>query len=186
MTSRTVAAVAAVICLAGVSAVRVQTQAAAGSQDIMPSLLAEVRGLRAAMEQMAAAGPRVQLALGRLQLQEQRLMSASKRLEDTRTRLADMQRSVTEQQEQLALMETAMKAGAGSGAGAIHGGDKPTAEQLEEMQRHFKGQIERTSADIVRLTNDEALLANDVAGEQARWNDFNQRLEELERSLARR
>src|SRR5688500_17334618 len=111
MTSRTVAVVAAVIALGGLSVVRAQTQAAAGSQDIMPSLLAEVRGLRAAMEQMAAAGPRVQLALGRLQLQEQRLMEAAKRLEGTRTRLAEMQRSVAEQQEQLGLMETAMKAG---------------------------------------------------------------------------
>ena len=41
--------------------------------DVLNALLAEVRGLRAAMEQMSSAGPRVQLALGRLQLQEQRV-----------------------------------------------------------------------------------------------------------------
>ena len=39
----------------------------------MPALLQEVRGLRAAIEQMTASASRVQLALGRLQLQEQRL-----------------------------------------------------------------------------------------------------------------
>src|SRR3972149_2796185 len=33
--------------------------------DVLPALLTEVRGLRAAIEQMASAGPRVQLALGR-------------------------------------------------------------------------------------------------------------------------
>jgi hypothetical protein len=36
--------------------------------DVLSALLVEVRGLRAAMEQLGAAGPRVQLALGRLQL----------------------------------------------------------------------------------------------------------------------
>ena len=35
-------------------------------EEDLPALLVEVRGLRAAMEQMASAGPRVQLALGRV------------------------------------------------------------------------------------------------------------------------
>ena len=46
----------------------------AGQQpDVLNALLVEVRGLRSAMEQLAAAGPRVQLTMGRLQLQEQRI-----------------------------------------------------------------------------------------------------------------
>ena len=47
-------------------------QPTAGS-DTLAALMVEVRGLRAAMEQMASAGPRVQLGLGRVQLQEQRI-----------------------------------------------------------------------------------------------------------------
>ena len=52
------------------------------------ALLTEVRGLRHAMEQMAAAGPRVQLALGRLQLQEQRVNTLVRRLETVRDALS--------------------------------------------------------------------------------------------------
>ena len=57
-------------------------------RDIMPALLQEVRGLRAAMEQMTSAGSRVQLALGRLQLQEQRLNAANGRSTEIRSQLA--------------------------------------------------------------------------------------------------
>ena len=42
--------------------------AVTSNQDTLAALLVEVRGLRAAMEQMASAGPRVQLAFGRLQM----------------------------------------------------------------------------------------------------------------------
>ena len=39
------------LVLVGIAAVHAQSPGTAGSQDIMPALLAEVRGLRAAMEQ---------------------------------------------------------------------------------------------------------------------------------------
>ena len=52
----------------------------------MPELLAEVRGLRAAIEQMTSSASRVQLALGRLQLQEPRLNAANGRLAGIRVR----------------------------------------------------------------------------------------------------
>ena len=71
-----------------------------GPRDIMPALLQEVRGLRAAMEQMTSAGARVQLALGRLQLQEQRLNAANGRLAEIRVQLAGTQRRAAELQEQ--------------------------------------------------------------------------------------
>ena len=51
------------------SAAQVASRTSSSPQeDVLPALLTEVRGLRAAMEQMASAGPRVQLALGRVQL----------------------------------------------------------------------------------------------------------------------
>jgi hypothetical protein len=49
--------------------------------DVLTALLIEVRGLRAAMQQMASAGPRSQLALGRVQLQEQRIEAQFRRLD---------------------------------------------------------------------------------------------------------
>src|SRR5207253_1944253 len=56
-------------------------------QDVMKDLLVEVRGLRAAIEQMAGAGPRIQLAMGRLQLQEQRVNTYLRQLETVRESL---------------------------------------------------------------------------------------------------
>ena len=48
------------------------TRQSSPQEDVLPALLTEVRGLRAAMEQMASEAPRVQLALGRVQIQQQR------------------------------------------------------------------------------------------------------------------
>ena len=42
------------------------------------------------------------------------------------------------------------------------------------------------AAEVQRLQNDEGMLLQDINGEQNRWTEFNQRLEELERSLPRR
>ncbi len=68
---------------------------AAQGQDVLPALLVEVRGLRAAMEAMASSGPRVQLALGRLQLQEQRVNNLLRRLETARAASRPLSRRMT-------------------------------------------------------------------------------------------
>ena len=73
-----------------------EAQVASSSPDVLSALLVEVRGLRSAMEQMASAGPRVQLALGRLQLQEQRVNTLVRRLEDARTSLAQARTGLEE------------------------------------------------------------------------------------------
>jgi hypothetical protein len=177
---------AAALLVAGIATARAQTQEPAQSSNILPALLTEVRGLRAAMEQMASAGARVQLALGRLQLQEQRLNTAIARLDATRTRLAELQRSAVDEQEQLAMFETMFKdSGTRMTATGLHG-DEPDPKQLEMMLRDQRRGIARTAAEIQRLTAEEATLTNDVAAEQARWTEFNQRIEELERGLTRR
>lgn len=59
-----VSGVALVIAAAAGGPFVVRAQQATTPPDVLVGLLVEVRGLRAAMEQMASAGPRVQLALG--------------------------------------------------------------------------------------------------------------------------
>lgn len=143
-------------------------------QSILPALLSEVRGLRAAMEQMASAGPRVQLALGRLQLQEQRLNTLIRRLDTTRESLASAQRELAARQSEFAHLDHQLK------AGAID--ERAHAEAVLEMKRA----VASSAADVQRLTAEEASIANDIVSEQGRWTDINQRLEELERALGRR
>jgi hypothetical protein len=162
---------ALIITTIAVKAARTQEQ-----PGILPSLLAEVRGLRTAIEQMASAGPRVQLALGRLQLQEQRLNTLFMKLDGVREKLAISQRQASQNQMQIEQADNALR-------------DAATPERREEMARMIsalKMEITNSQAESQRLSVEEASIAADVASEQNRWNDFNQRLEELERTLGKR
>src|SRR6476620_8025358 len=73
---------------------RVAAQAPQAGPDVLPALLEEVRGLRAAMEQMASAGPRIQLFTSRLQLQETRISNMLRRLDGVRDSLAPLQQDL--------------------------------------------------------------------------------------------
>ena len=168
------------VLLAGWTVLRAQTPAprGPGSADIMPALLEEVRGLRASLEQMSSAGARVQLALGRLQLQEGRLNASLKRQDEVRQRLAEALKHQAEVQQQVAGLDREFKEQARRGRG-----EGPTPEQIEDMRAHHRQQLAIFNADVQRLTAEEATIATDIANEQARWIEFNQRLEDLERAL---
>jgi chromosome segregation ATPase len=170
MRTRTLVSIVLIVAAIAVTATRAQEQ-----PGILPSLLVEVRGLRAAIEQMASAGPRVQLALGRLQLQEQRLNTLIVKLDGIREKLASNQRHASQRQLQMSQMETAIK-------------DAPNAEEREQanhMLVMLKGEITDAQTEVQRLTAEEATTAAEISSEQNRWNDFNQRLEELERALGK-
>ena len=171
MRTRTlVVGIALIVAALAVTATRAQEQ-----PGILPSLLVEVRGLRAAIEQMASAGPRVQLALGRLQLQEQRLNTLIVKLDGIRDKLVMNQRQAVQRQQQMAQLEMAVR-------------DAPNAEEREQANHMIvmmKGEITDAQTEVQRLTVEEATTAAEISSEQNRWNDFNQRLEELERALGR-
>jgi tetrahydromethanopterin S-methyltransferase subunit G len=151
-------------------------QGPTGNADVLASLLAEVRGLRAAIENLASAGPRVQLAIGRLQLQEQRVNTALRRLDDLHGRRMEVERELAQLRSELA-----------RGQEIVERTSDPTERQGVEMQaKMLKDGIARGSRDVQRLTVEEADAAAVVTAEQGRWNEINQRLEELERALARR
>jgi hypothetical protein len=54
---------------------------------------------------------------------------------------------------------------------------------MEEAWPRLKGEEAQTAAELQRLQGDENTLLQDITNEQSRWTEFNQRLEELERSL---
>jgi hypothetical protein len=84
---------------------------AAQNQDTMRELLVEVRGLRAAMEQLASAGPRVQLMFGRLQLQEQRINEQLRKVDVVRAQLTKAQGEEASQRAQIRGFEEALQRG---------------------------------------------------------------------------
>jgi hypothetical protein len=145
-------------------------------QDILPALLAEVRGLRAVMEQMASAGPRVQLALGRLQLQEQRVNNLLRRLETTRTGLSVAQREEEKLRQTLVELEAASRT-------AEDANDRKQAGQEFHM---VKPAHARFVADVQRLQLEESNVLQELASEQGRWTDINRQMEQLEGALTKR
>lgn len=153
-----------------------QAGASASSQtDVVGALLTEVRALRVAMEQMAAAGPRIQLALGRLQLQEQRVTALVRRLETVRGDIAAAQREYDMAAARVRSLQRALRESA----------DPAERKQAEAMHDEHQREYQRTGTELQRLQGEESALNVEISGEQSRWNDINRRLEELERTLGR-
>jgi chromosome segregation ATPase len=144
------------------------------SQDVMSALLVEVRGLRAAMERMASAGPRVQLAMGQLQLQEQRVTTMLRRLDTIRDQKTNAERESTDVRSRVEQLEEA----------ADRAEDPKARKQAALEVLELKRMVERNATDLQRFATEEAELSNAIAAEQSRWADINRRLEELERSLS--
>jgi len=144
--------------------------------DVLTALFIEVRGLRAAMEQMASAGARVQLALGRLQLQEQRVSNLVRRLEAVKASLSDTQRGLEGTERRMKGLDEISRE-------SVDPQERRAAEQELSV---LKPEVTRLSAEVQRLLGEETSLTQDIANEQNRWTEFNSRLEELERSLGRR
>lgn len=165
------------VLVAGVIAGRnaVHAQPARASEDVLPALLAEVKGLRAAMEQIAGAGPRVQLFVGRLQLQEGRIAAMIRRLDTVRDALADARQHLEQVKGALKMFN-------------MEGADNPSQKKVEIpfLFGNLKEGVATAEANVARLVAEEAQLANDVATEQARWVEINRRLDELEKELGKR
>jgi chromosome segregation ATPase len=147
--------------------------------DVLAALLTEVRGLRAAMETMASAGPRIQLAMGRLQLQEQRMTALATRLDEVRDRRATVEREVTLHKQRIASLEESLRETTLPGQG-------PPRQEVEQALKEVRAEHSAAAANMQRLQSEEAALSQDLAAEQGRWSEINQRLEELDRTLGDR
>jgi hypothetical protein len=165
---------AAIVLVAGGSLWTRTAAQAPKTDDVLTALLVEVKGLRAAMEQMAGAGPRVQLFVGRLQLQEGRIAGMIRRLDTVRDALTKA-RQETEQ------VRAAMK------MFNMEAADNPEKkEDIPFLFDNMKVGLANAEANVARLMAEEAQLTNDVSTEQARWVEINRRLDELEKELGKR
>ena len=99
-----------------------------------------------------------------------------RRLEGVRDKLAAEQELLTRAADEVKGLEAAVTAG-----------NSPIPrEELSHMISHTKRAVEERKVTVARLTGEEAQLTQDLTLEQGRWNDINQRLDELERMLAKR
>ena len=137
---------------------------AAPAADPIAALTSELRALRAEIAETARANIRLQLLVARLQLQEQRIIYLDRQRNDMSARLAGIQ------QQRMAL----------EGAVKMFGGSAPDNDVADGIKAQLAAQ-QTQERDIRAQEND---LLNSIAGEQARWSDLSNRLEELERSLS--
>jgi chromosome segregation ATPase len=165
--------IAALVAAGGVWLHARQTAPASNDQ-VLQALLVEVRGLRAAMEQMASAGPRVQLFASRLQLQEARINTMIRRLENVRDSLTSAQQEVGNSVDRQRHLEEQLATP----------GDHPNRQEIADMLTGLKRERTDLQAKVTRLTAEEAQLTQDLSVEQARWTDINSRLDELEKTLS--
>jgi len=167
-----VAALVAASAWAGRTAVRAQQTSPAG-MDVLTALLQEVKGLRAAMEQMATSNAHAQLLVGRLQLQESRMNSMIRRLDTVRDEHAKAQTAYDHIKGSLQMLE------------GDHAPNDMPAGDKDNVLAGLKHEMESAKAGVDRWAAEEAQLTSDLTAEQARWIDINQRLDDLERSLKR-
>ena len=139
------------------------------------ALVTEVRALRTELGAMASASVRSQLLVARVQLQEQRLVHLDRQRGEVSGKLGEAVRART-------MLEGQMKNFAEPSA-------RTTPEQrrdMENMLGGLKAQVDAMQAGENALRAEESTLLNAIATEQARWSDFNGRLDQLEQSLPRR
>jgi chromosome segregation ATPase len=141
--------------------------------DVTAALLVEVRGLRAAIEQLASSNARIQLAIGRLQIQEQRVNALLRQQMEVRQRLADAERAQAEGEARLADLADVVR----------------TISEPGERQAIVQeiGALKMTVAAgitaLQKMRSDDADLSGLVSTEQGRWNAINEELDSLNRVL---
>jgi hypothetical protein len=174
MNRKTIAAVCiSIVCLAGVAGVlSAQGTASQQASATMDDLVAEIRGLRADLAQSASATIRSQLLVARLQVQEQRINGIARQITETQTELAAMRQATS-------AMGVRFKEVQEHGASA----SEEDRRAIEELKRELGPQLEHFQQRIQELAGREGELIQQFSLEQARWSEFNDRLDALERSL---
>jgi hypothetical protein len=165
--------VAASVALAGAYTAKAGQQQP-GPADTITALLGEVHALRIAMEQSASVQPRVQLTLARLNIEEQRIAQLAGQLERARQELAGNSLRLLQLSNELENAEGRLPT-------II---EEKSRRELELVISDLKSQLktQASSEQASRARENDALQA--LSTEQARWQDLNSHLDELERLLA--
>ena len=165
-----------IVLLAGVGRVLfAQASKPAGDGVTQETLVAEVRALRADVQQLASAGIRTQLLVARLELQEQRVYTAARQLTDAQNALTAVRTQINAERARIRQLEDAAS--------------RATPEALRSIQQSIAeaaGQIELQQRQEQQLQAREAELLRAVSDAQSLWTDFNARLDDVEKTLAAR
>jgi hypothetical protein len=160
--------------LLGIGALTLAAVTGLAAQSAAPQVdptLAELRAMRADINERLEANIRVQLLLGRLTLQEQRTNTVVRQLTEVTERLR------TNEQTK----------GQVEGFTKMFGLDAVKPEDEDNfLTATLRGQIEHAAKAEAELKQQQTELTTALAQEQARWAAFNTKLEELERLFERK
>lgn len=166
------AGVLAAICLATIAvAVSAQTEQRSATLD---DVVAEMRALRADLQQTAGASMRMQLLTARLALQEQRIAVLSNQRAAILAQLAAAVEERRQVETRVASLQLAVQSSA----------DLRLRSEIAQMLEAETTRISQHRQVEQGLRAQEADASAQIALEQGRWQEFNTRLDELERSLA--
>jgi hypothetical protein len=163
--------IAAVVMVAAQTTVSNPSTSTASSPD---KLLAELRGLRADLQQVATISVRTQLLVARLQLQEQRINVVAGQVAEVRRLIGIKQSGQIPLADKLKRFENTSR-----GAGITSQEER----EIEQFIPMWKSQLGQMQKEEQQLRLQEMDLSNQFATEQGQWMDFNSRLDELERQL---
>jgi hypothetical protein len=156
---------------AGTLALAVVAAAALLAQSASPAatdpVVAEIRALRADLNQRLEATMRMQLLVARLQLQEQRTSTVVNQLRDVEARLRENESA--KQQTAAALKMVGMD-------------DIPESEKKDNpFFKMFSAGNEKFAAAETELKQQQLELTRQLSEEQGRWAAFNAQLDQIER-----
>jgi UDP-glucose 6-dehydrogenase len=130
-------------------------------------VVAEIRALRADIQQMADTSIRAQLLVARLQVQEQRISSLVRQLADTEEKMRGLEAARNPfLTEMLKNMD-----------------EDQSDPEAAKLFAGMKTQMEKIENGDPVLNERQASLTRLIAEEQARWAAFNKQLEQLESRL---
>jgi hypothetical protein len=162
-----------IVLLAALVAASAPAQTTNPDNATMQKLLDEVRQLRVTLEKSVSLGPRMQLILilQRAQLQDARVARISLQLDEVRKQIAAETARQTHANERLAKIEQDASAETDAGRRA----------QLEDMRTALKMAAGNGPDQQLRARENE--LASSLGTEPAALNEFNEKLDSIERQL---
>lgn len=150
-------------------------QTTGGRPDVLTQLLGEVRELRLVLQRQGADSARIQLLISRLTIQETRVSRLARDLDNVRDQLARARADQRQSAEHVKNMEESLSQSA----------DASERTTMEQQLKMLKQQIVELGRQEQRFQSQESELESTLGAEQARWVEISNRLDELERSLAR-
>jgi chromosome segregation ATPase len=137
----------------------------------LQALLAEVQQLRHAVETTMSLGPRMQIILQRAQFQEQKVSRIQQQLDEVRKQIADQTARQNAANDRLVRLEQDIS----------NESDATRRKQLEDMRAGLKMVVGNGADQTLRARESE--LSNALDTEQGTLNEFNEKLDALERQL---